>query len=70
MVVVSVHGSDKNDGKKTVAHDSGGGIPDALTSETGDGAPEAKLINGDIPSGGEDPDSWTADHSVDEPKKE
>lgn len=35
IVVVSVHGSDKKGVDcKTVAHDSGGGIPDTLTTET------------------------------------
>ncbi len=70
-MVVSVHGSDKlNKDTKTVAPDSGGGIPDTLTSEPGDGAPEAKLINGDIYSGGDDPDYATTDRPVEEPTKD
>lgn len=75
IVVVSVHGSDKKGGDCiTVAHDSGGGIPDTLTTETdeaeGEKIPEASVINGDIYSGGEDPDNCSTNHPADEPKKE
>lgn len=71
MVVVPVHGPDKIDkDEKTSAPDPGGGIPDALTSEPGDGAPDAPSIVGDNKPGGDDPDNKTTDHPAVEPKKE
>lgn len=65
IVVVSVHGPEKAEKEEiTSAPDSGGGMPDALSSETVDGAAEAKVINGDNYSGGDDRDEVSANHSA------
>jgi molecular chaperone DnaK len=64
------YGLDKNDGKKIVVYDLGGGTFDVSVLEIGDGVFEVKATNGDTFLGGEDFDLRLVDFLADEFKKE
>jgi molecular chaperone DnaK len=64
------YGLDKNDGKKIVVYDLGGGTFDVSVLEIGDGVFEVKSTNGDTFLGGEDFDLRLVDYLADEFKKE
>ena len=64
------YGLDKNDGKKIVVYDLGGGTFDVSILEIGDGVFEVKSTNGDTFLGGEDFDLRIIDFLADEFKKE
>ena len=64
------YGLEKNDGKKIVVYDLGGGTFDVSILEIGDGVFEVKATNGDTFLGGEDFDLRIVDYLADEFKKE
>ncbi|MES3030266.1 MAG: molecular chaperone DnaK [Pseudomonadota bacterium] len=64
------YGLDKNDGKKIVVYDLGGGTFDVSILEIGDGVFEVKATNGDTFLGGEDFDMRIVEYLADEFKKE
>ncbi|WP_430422592.1 molecular chaperone DnaK [Phenylobacterium sp.] len=64
------YGLEKNDGKKIVVYDLGGGTFDVSVLEIGDGVFEVKSTNGDTFLGGEDFDMRIVDYLADEFKKE
>ncbi|MDP3852331.1 molecular chaperone DnaK, partial [Phenylobacterium sp.] len=64
------YGLEKNDGKKIVVYDLGGGTFDVSILEIGDGVFEVKSTNGDTFLGGEDFDMRIVDYLADEFKKE
>ncbi len=64
------YGLDKNDGKKIVVYDLGGGTFDVSVLEIGDGVFEVKSTNGDTFLGGEDFDLRIVDFLAEEFKKE
>jgi len=64
------YGLEKNDGKKIVVYDLGGGTFDVSILEIGDGVFEVKATNGDTFLGGEDFDMRIVDYLADEFKKE
>ncbi|MEM9965889.1 MAG: molecular chaperone DnaK [Asticcacaulis sp.] len=64
------YGLEKNDGKKIVVYDLGGGTFDVSILEIGDGVFEVKATNGDTFLGGEDFDLRVVDYLADEFKKE
>jgi molecular chaperone DnaK len=64
------YGLEKNDGKKIVVYDLGGGTFDVSVLEIGDGVFEVKATNGDTFLGGEDFDLRLVDFLADEFKKE
>jgi molecular chaperone DnaK len=64
------YGLEKNDGKKIVVYDLGGGTFDVSVLEIGDGVFEVKATNGDTFLGGEDFDLRLVDYLADEFKKE
>ena len=64
------YGLEKNDGKKIVVYDLGGGTFDVSVLEIGDGVFEVKATNGDTFLGGEDFDLRVVDFLADEFKKE
>ncbi|MFN9032343.1 MAG: molecular chaperone DnaK [Alphaproteobacteria bacterium] len=64
------YGLEKNDGKKIVVYDLGGGTFDVSVLEIGDGVFEVKATNGDTFLGGEDFDLRVVDFLAEEFKKE
>ena len=64
------YGLEKNDGKKIVVYDLGGGTFDVSILEIGDGVFEVKATNGDTFLGGEDFDLRIVDYLAEEFKKE
>jgi molecular chaperone DnaK len=64
------YGLEKNDGKKIVVYDLGGGTFDVSILEIGDGVFEVKATNGDTFLGGEDFDMRVVEYLADEFKKE
>ncbi|WP_304168132.1 molecular chaperone DnaK [Phenylobacterium aquaticum] len=64
------YGLEKNDGKKIVVYDLGGGTFDVSILEIGDGVFEVKATNGDTFLGGEDFDMRIVDYLADEFRKE
>jgi molecular chaperone DnaK len=64
------YGLEKNEGKKIVVYDLGGGTFDISVLEIGDGVFEVKATNGDTFLGGEDFDLRIVDYLADEFKKE
>ncbi len=64
------YGLEKNEGKKIVVYDLGGGTFDVSILEIGDGVFEVKSTNGDTFLGGEDFDLRIVDYLADEFKKE
>ena len=64
------YGLEKNDGKKIVVYDLGGGTFDVSILEIGDGVFEVKATNGDTFLGGEDFDLRVVDYLAEEFKKE
>jgi molecular chaperone DnaK len=64
------YGLEKNDGKKIVVYDLGGGTFDVSVLEIGDGVFEVKATNGDTFLGGEDFDLRLVEYLADEFKKE
>ena len=64
------YGLEKNDGKKIVVYDLGGGTFDVSILEIGDGVFEVKSTNGDTFLGGEDFDLRIVDFLAEEFKKE
>jgi molecular chaperone DnaK len=64
------YGLDKNDGKKIVVYDLGGGTFDVSILEIGDGVFEVKATNGDTFLGGEDFDLRVVDYLASEFQKE
>ncbi|MCI3135394.1 molecular chaperone DnaK [Phenylobacterium aquaticum] len=64
------YGLEKNDGKKIVVYDLGGGTFDVSILEIGDGVFEVKATNGDTFLGGEDFDMRVVDYLADEFRKE
>jgi len=64
------YGLEKNEGKKIVVYDLGGGTFDVSILEIGDGVFEVKATNGDTFLGGEDFDLRIVDFLADEFKKE
>ncbi|HEX8233481.1 MAG TPA: molecular chaperone DnaK [Caulobacteraceae bacterium] len=64
------YGLEKNEGKKIVVYDLGGGTFDVSILEIGDGVFEVKATNGDTFLGGEDFDLRIVDYLADEFKKE
>ncbi|KRB48606.1 MAG: molecular chaperone DnaK [Pseudomonadota bacterium] len=64
------YGLEKNDGKKIVVYDLGGGTFDVSILEIGDGVFEVKATNGDTFLGGEDFDMRIVEYLADEFKKE
>src|SRR6201747_1824645 len=64
------YGLEKNDGKKIVVYDLGGGTFDVSVLEIGDGVFEVKATNGDTFLGGEDFDLRIVDFLAEEFKKE
>ncbi len=64
------YGLEKNDGKKIVVYDLGGGTFDVSVLEIGDGVFEVKATNGDTFLGGEDFDLRVVDFLAEDFKKE
>jgi len=64
------YGLEKNDGKRIVVYDLGGGTFDVSVLEIGDGVFEVKATNGDTFLGGEDFDLRVVDFLAEEFKKE
>ena len=64
------YGLDKNEGKKIVVYDLGGGTFDVSILEIGDGVFEVKAVAGDTFLGGEDFDLRIVDYLAEEFKKE
>jgi molecular chaperone DnaK len=64
------YGLEKNDGKKIVVYDLGGGTFDVSVLEIGDGVFEVKATNGDTFLGGEDFDLRIVDFLAEDFKKE
>ncbi len=64
------YGLEKNEGKKIVVYDLGGGTFDVSILEIGDGVFEVKATNGDTFLGGEDFDMRIVEYLADEFKKE
>ncbi len=64
------YGLEKNDGKKIVVYDLGGGTFDVSVLEIGDGVFEVKATNGDTFLGGEDFDLRLVDYLAGEFQKE
>ena len=64
------YGLEKNDGKKIVVYDLGGGTFDVSVLEIGDGVFEVKATNGDTFLGGEDFDLRIVDYLAEEFRKE